>query len=208
MRCRDMKNHQENIMKVSKLLIIMSIMLSPAVYSSESTPGVSGFNNAEYTWNPSKADTTKRLIRFYQLNDLIEQNYKSNSFATVPKLVEEQLALAEIYKNNWNYGNAIHDGNRVLGLISYQKGDLDTAASYLVEAGKSSGSPQLDSFGPELDLADLLLKKGKISEVTSYLQGVQLYWKRDNGMVAKWVTSIDKGGQPTLDRHSHLRYAQ
>lgn len=196
-------------MKVSKLLIFMLIILSLDAYSSEPTQGVSGFNNsAEYTWNPSEANTTKRLFRFYQLNDLIEQNYKSMVYTAIPTLVEEQLALAETYKNNWNYGNAIHDGNRILGLISYHRGDFDVAAAYLVESGKSSGSPQLGSFGPELDLADLLLKKGKINEVKNYLQGVQLFWKRDNGMVATWVTSIDNGEQPTLDRHSHLRYAQ
>jgi len=58
------------------------------------------------------------------------------------ELGAEYLELANTYRCNWNYGNAVHDANRYLGLISLKKGDTDAAVVYLREAGKSTGSPQ------------------------------------------------------------------
>ena len=73
------------------------------------------------------------------------------------------------------------------------------------KAGKSSGSPQLDSFGPELDLANLLLKQGKAAEVKSYLLDIQTFWKMDNGIVNEWIEAIDRNEKPELTRFGDFR---
>ena len=52
---------------------------------------------------------------------------------------KEFLELAAVYRCNWNYGNAIHDANRYLGLASLRAGKVDEAAKFLVLAGKSTG---------------------------------------------------------------------
>jgi TonB family protein len=68
--------------------------------------------------------------------------------------------------HDWNYGNAIHDGNMVLGMVALRQNDLEQAKHYLIESGKTPGSPQLDSFGPDLRLARELAKKGERNTVT------------------------------------------
>jgi hypothetical protein len=118
------------------------------------------------------------------------------------ELAKENLELAAIYRCNWNYGNAIHDTNRVLGLISLKNGDIESAADFLLRAGKSTGSPQLDTFGPELDLADALLKQGEMEPVKVYLKDIKSFWEMNNGKVDVWLSEIEKGEKPELNRFS------
>jgi len=188
-------------MQLIPLFFISILFFSEAVYShSDEEKGASSEKYAEYSWNPSNVNTSPRLMQFYELNQQIDQHYDDQNFAPLSKLIEEYLSLAEIYRNNWNYGNAIHDGNRILGLVSYNEGNIDAAVSYLIMAGESTGSPQLDTFGPNLDLADLLMRKGKIDAVVVYLRGVQKFWRMDEGIVDRWITAIEQGKRPKLDR--------
>jgi hypothetical protein len=58
----------------------------------------------------------------------------------------------------------------------------------------------LDTFGPELDLADALLQQGRAETVVAYLNGIQRFWEMDDGRVAQWIQSIKNGEQPTITR--------
>lgn len=155
---------------------------------------------SEYTWNPGNQFVTARLNRFYSLDDMIAEAFNANDFGKVKELAREILELAAIYRCNWNYGNAIHDTNRVLGLVSLKSGDIDAAVGYLLKAGKSTGSPQLNTFGPELDLANELLQLGKVDAVTSYLKDIRSFWEMNNGQIDTWLAEIEKGEKPRLDR--------
>lgn len=155
---------------------------------------------SEFSWNPDNRYVTARLNRFYSLDEQISVAYKANDFGKVKELAKENLELAAIYRCNWNYGNAIHDTNSLLGLTSLKSGDIDAAADYLLKAGKSSGSPQLNTFGPELDLANELLKVGKVDAVKAYLKDLKSFWEMNNGKLDAWLASIDKGEKPELSR--------
>jgi hypothetical protein len=159
---------------------------------------------SEMSWNPDDKHVSAGLGRFYSLNDRIKAAYESNDMTAAAAFAKEYLSLAATYRCNWNYGNAIHDANSFLGLISLKAGDRDAAAAYLLKAGKSTGSPQLDTFGPDLDLADALLKDGQVEPVKAYLRDIKVFWKMDNGQVAEWLTSIDKGGRPELNRFAKM----
>lgn len=190
-------------MKIFGIIIVTLLSFPHAVYSCDKEKKVE--DCSENSWNPSSKNTSSKLNRFYELDSLITEQYKQGDFVSAKKLIAEYLTLADLYKNNWNYGNAIHDANRVLGLISYQEGEYDKAALYLAKASESSGSPQLDSFGPELDLANLLLKQGKAIEVKSYLLGIQKFWKMDEGIVNEWIEAIDRNEKPVLTRYGNYR---
>ncbi len=156
--------------------------------------------SSEFSWNPANQDTPLRLEHFYAVGDQLTAAYDSGDFDKAKQLAGENLALAAIYRCNWNYGNAIHDSNRVLGLISLKANDLDAASDYLRKAGETTGSPQLDSFGPELDLANQLLQRGRSAAVRSYLLDIKRFWTEDDGNIERWVAAIDRGEKPQLDR--------
>jgi hypothetical protein len=141
-----------------------------------------------------------KLRRFYDLHDLIEAAYGRGDFPAATTLAKEYLEAAELYRCDWNYGNAVHDGNRFLGLVSLNTGDSNAAATYLAKAGKSGGSPQLNTFGPRFDLANELLKQGQIEPVKAYLKDIKRFWEMDNGQVEEWLGSIDRGEMPDLSR--------
>jgi hypothetical protein len=154
----------------------------------------------ESSWNPDERLIGEKLKRFYSLEAFVKQAYDAGDLAAVAILANEYLDLAQAYRCNWNYGNAIHDGNRYLGLISLKNGDAEAAVKYLLLAGKSTGSPQLNTFGPELDLADALLKQGRTDAVKLYLADIKRFWEMDNGKVRLWLDGIDKGEKPELNR--------
>jgi len=61
--------------------------------------------------------------------------------------------------SGWNYGNNVHHGNIILGRIAIKRDDLEEAKKRLINAGNTPGSPQLNSFGPNMALAKELLEK-------------------------------------------------
>ncbi|SFN71734.1 hypothetical protein SAMN05216289_1602 [Dokdonella immobilis] len=67
---------------------------------------------------------------------------------------------------------------------------------HLLEAAKSPGSPQLDSFGPNMLLANELVAAGERDAVIAYLRGVQLFWKMDDGEIEKWIEELKAGKTP------------
>jgi hypothetical protein len=59
---------------------------------------------------------------------------------------------------NWSNGNIIHNANQILGCGALREGKLADAKTYLFKAVATPGSPQLNSFGPEMQLARELLE--------------------------------------------------
>lgn len=191
-----------HFLKKLLLALLATVVLAPlAVLACEENVTCDKCaNESEFSWNPDNQHTTARLNHFYSLDEQITAAYKENNFDKVKDLAKENLELAAVYRCNWNYGNAIHDTNRALGLISLKTGDIEGAAGYLIKAGKSTGSPQLNTFGPELDLANELLKLGKVEAVKTYLKDIKSFWEMDNGKLDEWLAQIDKGEKPELDR--------
>lgn len=185
---------------LSRYLLIVALLTSaPLLACEKDIPCDKCAKESEFSWNPSNQFVSARLNRFYRIGDEITAAYKANDFEKAKTLAKENLELASVYRCNWNYGNAIHDTNRILGLISLKSGDPDAAADFLLKAGKSTGSPQLNTFGPELDLANELLQRGKVDAVKAYLTDIKSFWEMNNGQVDSWLAAIDKGEKPELD---------
>lgn len=142
-----------------------------------------------------------QLSRFYELGDLIYETYQQGELKKSKLLANEYLVLAESHKCDWNYGNAIHNANSFLGMISLSEKNIIAAKKYLIAAGKSQGSPQLDSFGPDFFLANALLSLGEREVVVSYLLDVNQFWG-DGELVEGWVFDIKDGEVPELDREA------
>jgi len=141
---------------------------------------------------------------FYALEDKIYNAYNKGQYKKAKKLTNEYLNLAEKFKDNWNYGNAIHHGYQVLGLLSLQENNLQEAKYYLLRSAKTPGSPQLNSFGPSFMLAKRLLMKGEKESVLEYLDLIANFWVKQNlneayglamdnkKMLEKWKKEVEK----------------
>ncbi len=108
------------------------------------------------------------------------------------------LREAPQFEVTWQYGNAVHWGHIVLGHVARLRGDDDVAAKELGLADRTRGSPQLDSFGPDLELAQRLLDVERTEAVLDYLTQCQRFWQMDRGALGRWISQIASGARPDL----------
>jgi hypothetical protein len=128
--------------------------------------------------------------RFYALDDVAKESFEVGKIDDAKNYATELLALASKFQGDWNYGNAIQDGNLVLGRIAVRDGRIEEAKKYLLEAGKSPGSPVMDSFGPNMSLAKDLLEKGEQDTVLQYFDLCRKFWKDDDGKLDQWSDEV------------------
>ena len=141
---------------------------------------------------------------FYKLSDLAKRAFNAGEVGKARAYSKQLLEMAPQYTRNWNYGNAIYYGNFVLGRIAVHEGNLAEAGKYLLAAGATPGSPQLNSFGPNVTLAKELLEKGQADVVLQYLALCKNFWEMDRGKLDDWSATIRSGGIPNFT--SNLSY--
>jgi tetratricopeptide (TPR) repeat protein len=132
--------------------------------------------------------------RFYALADAAKAAFEVGETEKARAHAQEALDLASRFRDDWNYGNAIHDGHMVLGRIALRNGDVETAKRELVEAGRTPGSPQLNSFGPNMSLARDLLERKETDAVTTYFALCTTFWKLERGNLGRW-SALAKAGE-------------
>lgn len=122
----------------------------------------------------------------------IGKDSEAKSFA------EELQRLAPSHSKDWNYGNAIQDFNIVLGAIALKIGDTDAAKNHLLDAGRSPGSPQMDTFGPNMTLAKALLDAGQRDVVLEYFELCRKFWEMHRGRLDEWRDEVKAGRVPNF----------
>lgn len=106
-------------------------------------------------------------------------------------------ALVNDSVKDWNYGNEIHYGHLILGRLALLSGDLEGAKDELFAAGKTPGSPQLNSFGPNMVLAKELLEKGERKSVLRYFELCASFWQFQSRL-PEWTETVKSGGIPNF----------
>jgi TonB family protein len=132
--------------------------------------------------------------RSYELPRLAKAAVAAGALDKASLYANELLSSAQA--GDWNDGNAIHDGNMVRGLVALRSGNVEQAAKDLIEAGKTTGSPQLNSFGPNMTLASELLEKGQRDAVLEYLSLCKKFWSMGASQLDAWIDAIRTGGKP------------
>ena len=125
-------------------------------------------------------------------------------FAEAKQFAERALALAPQFAKNWNYGNAIHLGHTVLGLLALSAQNRESAVTELHLAGQTPGSPQLSSFGPTMHLAKELLKVGQVEPVLAYIEQCRAFWEMGGTWLDLWERKVREGRVPNFFQHSHV----
>ncbi|MHC4684000.1 MAG: tetratricopeptide repeat protein [Planctomycetota bacterium] len=143
----------------------------------------------------------------YKLSTDMGRDFLLQSLAKValaankPKKAKEYAEkMLSQNSSGWNYGNNIHHGNIILGRIALTLDDLEEAKKRLIEAGNTPGSPQLNSFGPDMTLAKELLQKGEKDVVLKYLELCSKFWKSEKDRLHKWSVVIQDGKIPDFGR--------
>ena len=127
---------------------------------------------------------------------LAKDAVKAAALDRAASYANELLQAANQHPQDWNYGNAIHDGNMVLGLVALRRGDMAQANRYLLEAGKTQGSPQLNSFGPNMTLAKELIDKGERDAVVEYFSLCRKFWSLGADRLDAWTATVRAGRDP------------
>lgn len=129
--------------------------------------------------------------------------FNLGQFDEAERLAEVTLTLAERFKNSWNFGNALHSAHSILGLLALKHDDRPGAIEALHASGATPGSPQLNSFGPTMQLAIALLEVGERDAVLRYLDQCSAFWKLGSSSLAIWRRKIMAGEMPNFFQHRY-----
>lgn len=143
--------------------------------------------------------TAKEHERYYMLSDLATLYFENQQFEKAQETSEELLHIASDHKDNWNYGNAIYSGHQILGRIALSKGRTEEAKSQMLLSAKTPGSPQLNSFGPNMVFAKEMLDMGERETVKSFLKLCYMFWGSGKKKLLKWISILDAGEMPIFD---------
>jgi len=164
---------------------------APAGSPTLQQAAASAVGELEKAWNlDGGSNRDPRLSEIAKLSVVAGQDDKAVQYATVllntfqPGAGQSPLTV----------GGPIHDGNMVLGQVALRKGDRIGAEKYLLKAGATPGSPQLNQFGPNFSLAHDLLKAGSKTAVLQYCDEVAKFW--NDPKLAKWRAAIAAGQMP------------
>jgi hypothetical protein len=159
--------------------------------------------------------------RFLSLTRSAPAAYPAGDKTLAAAQANALLGMADEYRGDWNYGNAVHAANLVLGRIAADEGRINDARERLIlsvtslpyalgpatrtpaegvslSKASSKASPQMDTFGPDMSLARTLLVKGEREAVLKYLELCANFWKMDNGNLSLWATEIKASRIPSF----------
>ncbi|QJR13496.1 hypothetical protein [Usitatibacter palustris] len=141
--------------------------------------------------------------RFDALCDAAFAAFHLEQYELASRLAAEMLAAAPNFEGDWNYGNAVHAGHTVLGLLALRNGDTPLAVEELHKAGATCGSPQLGSFGPTMILAKALLRVGESEAVLTHFGQCRKFWKMGETWLDIWEGKVRDGQTPNFFMHQH-----
>jgi tetratricopeptide (TPR) repeat protein len=112
---------------------------------------------------------------------------------TAQALGEEMLQETD---RGWNQGNMVHHGNIIVGRVALRRGDVAAAVDHLLAAGRTEGSPQLNSYGPNMALAAELLEHDERDAVLEYFDLCRGFWSLHRPDLDRWAETVEQGRSP------------
>jgi hypothetical protein len=187
---------KEIAMRILVILLSSLPVLLTSCASKEASPASMKFKEVSENYEISHAKY------FYSLTHIVG---KDPDCQKVVPLADKLLIEANDFKSDWNYGNAIFVANMAKGYCSIVASDVEAAKHFLILAGGTPGSPQLDTFGlswynADTRLLDELLKKKEQDAVIAFLESIKKFWmpKYSEKPIAKWEAEIKSGQNPNF----------
>lgn len=124
------------------------------------------------------------------LDGLAEAAFHTGLYGDARTYAEAMLAAPRTRRDE----SHIHKANIVLGRVALAEDDVVTAKHHLLAAGKVSGAPTLDTFGPNMGLAADLLERGEQEVVLEYFELCSNFWPSDK--LKDWAALVKGGRTP------------
>ena len=143
--------------------------------------------------------TRSQTLRIFGLRAAASRALARRKFERAGRYADELLTWAAAHPDDRNCGNAIHHGYTVRGQVALEEGKLDQACSDLHASAQTRGSPQLNSFGPNMQLAERLLDVGRRDAVLEYLDSCHAFWEMGEAKLDTWMADIRRGKAPAFE---------
>ncbi|WP_437535818.1 hypothetical protein WME79_15215 [Sorangium sp. So ce726] len=134
------------------------------------------------------------------LMDIARSAVMSENYERAIEAAERLLADATDHVDTFQYGNAVHCAHIALGKVAMARNDSASAAEHLRAAGEVRGSPQLNSFGPDFELASQLFAIGQRDAVVCYIDSCKKFWESGASLLEKWALVIERGEAPDFSK--------
>lgn len=139
--------------------------------------------------------------RYLGLRSAAEVALSAGALRAAENLAQELLDTGRGEPDDWYAGNAVHFGHQILGRVHLRRGDFDAAEAELLESGRTPGSPQLHSFGPNMALAVELLGVERHQAVLEFLDLCRTFWCRDGHpeketRLNQWIDQVSASDTP------------
>ena len=162
--------------------------------ADKSSLAASAYQNYERAYRLQSNEQEKRML----MSRLATSAFEAGEMQAARVWALEALNNAATATSDWSVANSVHHAHIILGRIALRGGDLAEARKHLIQASQSQGSPQLDSFGPNMMLAKELLEKGERDAVIQYFKKCASFWKDDRGQLVQWAAIVREGGIPNF----------
>lgn len=140
-----------------------------------------------------------------QLQDSLRSGDLTNALIFAVKVQNAQDAIvAQRHRPAPLNSRNIYNINDAFGRAALVHKDYLAAGDYLLKASDTPGKdPTLRSFGPDMWLAEGLLKAGYKDVVLTFLERCSLFW--DPPRLNQWIVVLRNGGEPDLTKqvYSH-----
>lgn len=143
--------------------------------------------------------TRSQTLRIFGLRAAANRALARRKFDRARTYADELLTWAQAHPADRNAGNAIHHGYSIRGQTALEQGNIDQACADLLASAGTRGSPQLNSFGPNMQLAERLLQAGKKDVVLDYLDRCHAFWEMGESKLDRWMADIRRGVAPAFD---------
>jgi tetratricopeptide (TPR) repeat protein len=132
----------------------------------------------------------KPHFRFFLAKMALNADEYELAMIEARKLMDESLAKPD--------SQAEHVAQTIFGTIAFHNGEVSTAINHLHAAGRVDTAPRLASYGPHMNLAQLLLDHGERDAVLKYLEDCKKFWNLGQRDLEKWISAIKAGKTPKL----------